>query len=305
MANRPQVTIYTDGGASPNPGPGGWGVVLIHATSGKSKELYGGEPDTTNNRMELTAAIKALQALKEPCQVSMVTDSEYLRRGVTEWLPKWIKNKWKRKKNEEIQNEELWRMLADLNTVHEISWQWTKGHAGDRYNERADQLASQAIREHRARQAPAQTADAEVYLGVSVRNGNGIWAALVRAEGDEEIVTGEEENVTSNSLDIAALAEVLGMLPERVRVNVYTYSDYLRNGATQWLKSWRARNWRTKEGDEVKNKELWQWLEDELRQRKVEFPSLKDLEIPPSEFEQLEDAIKQIEQGGEGSFRWE
>lgn len=305
MAKRTQVTIYTDGGASPNPGPGGWGVVLIHNTSGKTKELYGGEPDTTNNRMELTAAIKALQALKEPCQVTMVTDSEYLRRGISEWLPTWIKKKWKRKDNEDIQNEDLWRQLADLITVHEMSWEWVKGHAGDRYNERADVLASQAIKEHRAKQPSAQTADAAVYLGVSVRNGRGLWAALVRYEGEEDFQTGEADGISANALDVAAAAESLSLLPEGIRVNVYSYSDYLRNGATQWLKSWRIRNWRTKEGEEVKNKDMWQWLDEEMRLRKVEWPSLKDLEIPPAEFDQLEEKIRELEQGKEGGFNWE
>jgi ribonuclease HI len=296
--DKPSVTIYTDGGASPNPGPGGWGVVLIHDSSGVVKELYGGDPHTTNNRMELTAAIRAIEALKSPCIVTIHTDSEYLRYGITEWLPKWIKRNWTRGKNkdQEIQNEDLWRVLADRVPLHEIRWEWVKGHAGDRHNERADWLASQAIREFRAEADPIKSTDAQIYLGVSVRDGKGSWGALVRYDGEEEILTGEESGVTANFLDIMAAREALMRIPERVHVHIYSYSDYLRNGATQWIGGWRKRNWKTKDGNPVKNREAWQALEEELSIRRVEWPSLKDEVFPPIEFEQLEEAIREGQQ---------
>ena len=148
--DKPQVTIYTDGGADPNPGPGGWGVVLIHNKSGKEKDLSGSDPETTNNRMELTAAIRALQALKTPCDVKLFTDSEYLRRGVTEWMEKWEASNWSRGKQGEVKNIDLWKQLASEIGRHDIHWEWVKGHAGNRYNERADQLATAAIRAHYA-----------------------------------------------------------------------------------------------------------------------------------------------------------
>jgi len=302
--DKPSVTIYTDGGASPNPGPGGWGVVLIHDDSGVSKELYGGEPHTTNNRMELTAAIRAFESLKSPCVVRLHTDSEYLRRGITQWLPGWIKRNWKRGKNnaQEIQNEDLWRVLSERVAQHEIQWQWVKGHAGDQHNERADWLASQAIRELRAEAGPAESADAEIYLGVSVRGGNGFWGALVRYDGEEEILTGQESGVTANLLDLMTAREALMRLPERIHVQIFSYSDYLRNGATQWIGGWIKRNWKTKAGDPVKNQEAWQALQEELSIRRVEWPSLKDEAFPPSEFEQLEEAIRESQQDTNDSW---
>ena len=141
---RPKVTVYTDGGADPNPGPGGWGVVLFHGATGKKSELSGGEPKTTNNRMELTAAIRALEALKQRCEVHLFTDSQYLRRGVTEWLPGWIARGWRRKDGE-LQNEDLWRRLAELIVTQDVRWEWVKGHAGHEHNERADELAREGM----------------------------------------------------------------------------------------------------------------------------------------------------------------
>jgi ribonuclease HI len=192
------ITIYTDGGADPNPGPGGWGVVLIHPASGSVQELLGGEPRTTNNRMELTAAIRALEALRQPCRVEMRTDSQYLRRGITEWLPGWIARGWRRQTGE-LQNEDLWRRLAAAAAGHEVKWKWVKGHAGDRHNERADQLASAAIREQRAAAAAAGAAAGaagamaaasaleppqfEAFLRVSMTARGGGWAALIRPAG--------------------------------------------------------------------------------------------------------------------------
>ena len=145
--NGSAVTVYTDGGCKPNPGAGGWAAVLLYNDT--EKELYGAEPDTTNNRMELTAAIEALQALKRPCSVVMHTDSEYVKRGITEWMPGWKRAGWKRKTGA-IKNSDLWRKLDELASQHDIDWRWVKGHAGDYYNERCDELATQAIEEMRA-----------------------------------------------------------------------------------------------------------------------------------------------------------
>jgi ribonuclease HI len=140
---RPEVTIYTDGGAKPNPGgPGGWAALLI--SGGHTKELSGSEPNTTNNRMELTAAIMALEALKQPCRVTLVTDSQYLRRGIREWLPNWIRNGWRTADKKPVKNQELWERLYIATQRHEITWQWVRGHAGHAHNERVDQLATAA-----------------------------------------------------------------------------------------------------------------------------------------------------------------
>lgn len=137
-----EVTIYTDGACSGNPGPGGWGALLIW--NGKEKELSGGERQTTNNRMELTAAIQALSALKRPCRVTLYTDSEYLKRGITEWLPGWKARGWKRKEGA-LANVELWQALDRLLEQHMVRWAWVKGHAGHPQNERVDRLAREAM----------------------------------------------------------------------------------------------------------------------------------------------------------------
>ncbi len=143
MAMPAQVTIYTDGACEPNPGPGGWAALLIRGES--HKELTGSEAHTTNNRMELTAAVHALRALKEPSRVDFYTDSEYLRRGISEWLPDWRKRGWKRKSGK-LANIDLWQELEANIKEHVITWHWVRGHAGNRLNPRVDCLARKAIR---------------------------------------------------------------------------------------------------------------------------------------------------------------
>ena len=137
------VSIWTDGACSGNPGPGGWGVVLRYG--GHEKELKGGEPFTTNNRMELTAAIEALQSLKRSCDVSLHTDSQYLRGGVTSWIVSWKRNGWRTAGKKPVKNEDLWRRLDAAAQQHEIEWLWVKGHADDELNARADQLAREGM----------------------------------------------------------------------------------------------------------------------------------------------------------------
>jgi len=138
-----RLTIHTDGGCHGNPGPGGWAAVL---TYGKfTRALSGVAPETTNNRMELTAAIEALKALKEPCAVEFYTDSQYLRHGITLWIEGWKQNGWRTKSKEPVKNEDLWRALDQLRASHKIDWRWVKGHAGHAENERCDRLATEAI----------------------------------------------------------------------------------------------------------------------------------------------------------------
>jgi ribonuclease HI len=141
------VVIYTDGACSGNPGPGGWGAILTYGE--KRKELRGGEPATTNNRMELMAAIMALEALKRPCKVELHTDSQYVRQGITEWMPAWKARGWKTAAKAPVKNEDLWRRLDQARLRHEVAWRWVKGHAGDPLNERADGLARRGVEEVR------------------------------------------------------------------------------------------------------------------------------------------------------------
>jgi ribonuclease HI len=143
-ADGAEVEIYTDGACSGNPGPGGWGAILT-ARSGASRELSGAAPATTNNRMELTAAIRALEALKRPCRVVLYTDSNYVRQGITEWLSAWKARGWKTAARKPVKNQDLWQALDEAMARHEVDWRWVPGHAGVPGNERADQLAREAI----------------------------------------------------------------------------------------------------------------------------------------------------------------
>lgn len=144
----PQVVIYSDGACSGNPGPGGWGAILI---SGEHvKEIHGGEPATTNNRMELMAAIQALEALKRPCKVEVHTDSQYVMKGISEWIRGWKVRGWKTADNKPVKNEDLWRRLDAARAKHDVAWNWVKGHAGHELNERADELARLGIAELRS-----------------------------------------------------------------------------------------------------------------------------------------------------------
>ena len=135
----PEVEIFTDGACKGNPGPGGWGAIL--RSKGKERELSGGEALTTNNRMELMAAIEALKALKKPCHVQLYTDSNYVRDGITKWIHGWRRNGWKTADRKPVKNAELWQALLDACEPHRIEWHWVKGHAGHPENERADALA--------------------------------------------------------------------------------------------------------------------------------------------------------------------
>jgi ribonuclease HI len=148
----PRVTIYTDGSCLGNPGPGGWAAVLT--SDAREKVLTGAASHTTNNRMELRAALHALQALKRPCLVELHTDSEYLKNGISGWLQQWVRNGWRTVKKQPVKNKDLWMLLMPLIETHEIRWHWVKGHAGHPQNERVDQLAREAAL-HDARGAPA------------------------------------------------------------------------------------------------------------------------------------------------------
>jgi ribonuclease HI len=148
MSEKAPVVIYTDGACSGNPGPGGWGAILTYGD--KCKEISGGEAVTTNNRMELMAAISALDALKKPSRVELHTDSQYVMKGITQWIHGWKKNGWKTADKKPVKNAELWQRLDEARRVHEIDWRWVKGHAGHAENERADELARLGMAEFKS-----------------------------------------------------------------------------------------------------------------------------------------------------------
>ncbi|MBV9736302.1 MAG: ribonuclease HI [Acidisphaera sp.] len=139
------VEIWTDGGCRPNPGPGGWAAVLRYRDA--ERELFGAEPATTNNRMELTAAAAALESLRRPCRVVLHTDSEYLRNGVTRWREGWVRRNWRNAAGDPVANLDLWRRVLDAAAPHDIDWRWIRGHSGDSMNERVDRLATAARRQ--------------------------------------------------------------------------------------------------------------------------------------------------------------
>ena len=141
----PEVVIYTDGACRGNPGPGGWGAVLMAGE--REREIWGGEGATTNNRMELTAAIEALEALKRPCRVELHTDSQYVRTGISEWLSIWKARGWRTTSKGAVKNEDLWRRLDEARARHEVDWRWVKGHSGHELNDRADALARKGMLE--------------------------------------------------------------------------------------------------------------------------------------------------------------
>ncbi|RNF84934.1 ribonuclease HI [Montanilutibacter psychrotolerans] len=153
---RKTININTDGACLGNPGPGGWGALLRYKT--QERELSGGEPDTTNNRMELMGAIMALEALTEPCIVTLTTDSQYVRQGITEWMKNWVRRGWKTAGGDPVKNRDLWERLHAASLRHQIEWKWVKGHSGDPDNERVDGLASAAAAAVRASGRATRTA---------------------------------------------------------------------------------------------------------------------------------------------------
>lgn len=142
------VRIFADGACRGNPGPGGWGVLLRY--NGAEKRLHGGEAETTNNRMELMAAIAGLESLKWPCRVVVCMDSQYVLKGITEWLPNWVRRGWRTADNKTVKNQDLWQRLAAVQAIHDITWEWVKGHAGHPENELADHLANEGLDAMRA-----------------------------------------------------------------------------------------------------------------------------------------------------------
>ncbi len=254
----PRVTIYTDGACDPNPGPGGWAAILRSA--GRARELSGGEPDTTNNRMELSATIEALNALKQPCQIELFTDSEYLKLGITARLARWISNGWRTSAKKPVANQDLWLQLVEAMQPHTVDWHWVRGHAGNPNNQRADQLARAAI--PRADFALDDPAAAHLYAAASCLGaaGPGAWAVVLRQDGQLEEHHGFEQTTTANRLQVRAVAEGLKQLTTGTRVHVHMNSDYVHQGGSKWIGRWQRKGWRTKSGQPVKNIEEWQAL---------------------------------------------
>ena len=290
--NLPHVMIYTDGGCNPNPGPGGWGAVILREGAA-NVELCGGEPETTNNRMELTAAHSALASLADPHRVDLYTDSRYLRQGVVEWLPAWQANHWRNSAKGEVKNRDLWTQLARQLARHRVSWHWTKGHAGNQWNERADALASACIAKPPLPlddQTAVHLFCAAAYVGKTRQGG---WAILLRYRSRTKTLSGTVRNTSANRMHIQSAIEGLRAITRPLPIHLYTTSDYLKNGATLWYPNWVARNWMTRDGKQVSHREQWEALAELLARYQVTLHVLSRDDMP--------DEMKQAKQLASGA----
>lgn len=296
------LTIYTDGACSPNPGPGGWGAVIIREGKVVS-ELSGGEASSTNNRMELTAAVEALQAIDTRAEITLYTDSIYLKNGITEWIIKWQSNNWQTADRKDVKNSDLWKKLLDQIALHRIDWRWVKGHGSNPFNIRADELAVAARKKKGKTEGIPRTSSLSddhirLFTGVTCRHkaGVGAWSAILNWRSHVKILGARVTGMSANQLYLMALVEGLKSLKKELPVNVYTHSGYLYDGATTWLDGWKKRDWRTREGRDVSNKELWQAVEELMKQYRVSF-YLEDRELPHCFLQEAKELAREFEQG--------
>jgi ribonuclease HI len=255
-----RVTIYSDGGSDPNPGIGGWAAIL--QAGEHEKVLTGNDPSTTNNRMELQAAVAALEALNRPSEIDFYTDSEYLRMGITTWIVSWEASGWKRK-GKTIRNRDLWQKLATLVQDHEIEWHWVKGHSGNPMNERVDRLARQARMELMPElELPDDVLHMYVRGTCRGNPGPGAWAVVIETDGDTEQFSGSVPRTTNNRMELIAVLEGMRQIDSGSSVLVITTSDYVYMGATKWIHGWRQRDWKKRDGKPISNQDLWMALEE-------------------------------------------
>jgi ribonuclease HI len=240
------------------------------------KVLTGSDPNTTNNRMELQAAISALEALKRPVEVEFHTDSEYLRKGITEHIEKWAEKDWRRSDKQPVANVDLWKRLWPLVQTHQIEWHWVKGHSGDEMNERVDQLARQA----RLDITPDVEISADLprlFIRASCKGnpGPGGWGVVLEEGEDTEQLSGWEIQTTNNRMELTAAVEALNMLPPGSEALVFTLSDYLFQGATKWIHGWQSRGWKKKGGQPISNEELWRTLDRLMGEYQIKWINAK------------------------------
>jgi len=283
------IKIYTDGGCKPNPGPGGWGAVVRF----KDHEwlLSGNSPNTTNNQMELQAAIAALGTLHSTlgrCTADLYTDSEYLRQGITQWVNGWQRNGWQTQGKQPVKNQALWQKLNSLIQKHDISWHWLKGHAGHMHNERADQLATQARKEHARPKTTVsftpstKAAEVEIYVKASYNPASqvGAWGIVLGKGEHSKTLCGQASNTSANALLIQGAIAGFQALTRPCSVAIYSDADYLVRGATQWIKGWQNRGWKTKDGKPVANQEKWKQLLTFAQKHQVKWQLIKVINSP-------------------------
>ncbi len=263
----PKVTIYTDGACSPNPGVGGWAAVLLK-DGVLYQELSGREEKTTNNRMELAAALHGLLSLKEPHRVIVITDSTYVKNGICSWMNAWKRRGWLTAARQQVKNRDLWKQLDKAIGNHQVDWQWVRGHSEDFWNERADDLAV-AARNLRTRDqagvvelAKPDNAAIAVFCGITYAPSRkvGSWAVILSYRRYMKVLGGTGRGDSANQFHLQSLIAALSALKKDVPVTVYTTSGYLRDGVHSWLAGWQQRGWMTSQGKEVGNRDLWQRL---------------------------------------------
>ena len=271
-----ELTIYTDGACSPNPGPGGWGAVLLQGTT-IVRELSGGEAVSTNNRMELSAAVEALRAVASGARIVLYTDSIYLKNGITDWINKWQTNEWRTADKKPVKNSDLWKELLTQIERHHIDWRWVKGHGSNPYNIRADELAVAARKKLAPEVRPAHTTPSSeqinLFTGVtcSHKTGIGAWSVILTWRNHVKILGGKVRGMSANQLYLHGLIQGLNSLKKELPVHVYTHSGYLYDGTTTWLEGWKKRNWQTRDGKDVSNKDMWQAVAALLTKYRISF----------------------------------
>jgi ribonuclease HI len=274
------ITIYTDGACNPNPGPGGWAAILLQPGS-EPQELCGAEAQTSNNQMEMRAVLEALKSLHAPHRITLCTDSQYLRQGITDWLPRWEQRGWQTTAKKAVKNQELWRALAAEIERHRIDWQWVKGHAGDKWNERADELARSML-------PPSElplddTSAIHIFAAASYlgKQKSGGWGVVLRYGEHTKTLSGHESGTSANRMHLTAAIKGLQTIKKTLPVHFYTNSDYVRDGITRWVKGWQQRNWQTKSGRPVSNQDLWQSLIAVASGYQVRWHLVTKKELPP------------------------
>ncbi|MCK5071725.1 MAG: ribonuclease HI [Desulfocapsa sp.] len=294
----PLITIYTDGSCSPNPGPGGWGAVIL-PEKGKKRELSGKVAGTTNNRMELQASLEALRSLPKSCAVELYTDSKYVKNGISKWIDNWRQNNWLTAAKETVKNQDLWQELDVEIQRHEVNWFWVKGHANDVHNERADALAVAA------RGRPVLPLDDEtaihIFMGITWKQKIkiGSWTAILRYRDHYKVIGGDVENSSANRIHIQSACDALSTVKRRLPIHLYTSSGYLKDGASEWLKGWERNGWHTREGKVVSNKEEWQKLDQVLQEFSVKFHVI-DKKFPPCHSQEAKEiAVEWVEEFSE------
>jgi len=261
------IEIYTDGACSRNPGPGGWGAVILGPDKAPV-EINGGQENTTNNQMELTAVIKALDLFQtEKNKIVLYTDSTYVKNGITQWIHKWKQNNWKTSSDTSVKNADLWKQLDECTQKHEIQWKWVKGHADNQWNNRADELARTGVPLISETQKPEilpiddpQAIHIFTAIAFSTRRKMGGWAVYFQYKDHTKHISGKVENTSSNRLHIISAIEALQLVKKKYPIHAYTFADYLKDGASIWVRNWHRNQWKTKDGEAVKHQDLWMKL---------------------------------------------